>query len=71
MASGGALEAGGFGPFSIVNNHLATAGTPRREGVAAIAQTVLILNLGISIEQASLAGKFSTLGQPQAAYTSF
>ena len=65
VASGDALEAGGFGPFSIVNNHLSTAGTPRGEGVTAIAQTVFILNLGISIDLASLAGKFGSFGQRQ------
>jgi hypothetical protein len=71
VASGDALEAAGFGPFSIVNNHLSTAGTPRGEGVTAIAQTVFILNLGVSIELASLAGKFSNLGQRQTLSTSF
>jgi hypothetical protein len=71
VASGDALEVGGFGPFSIVNNHFSTAGTPRGEGVAAIAQTVFILNLGISIELASLAGKFSNLGQRQPVSTAF
>jgi Family of unknown function (DUF6519) len=70
VASGDALEAAGFGPFSIVNNHLSTAGTPRGEAVTAIAQTVFILNLGISIELASLAGKFSNLGQPMPVSTS-
>ncbi len=71
VASGDALEAGGFGAFSIVNNHFSTVGTPRGEGVTAIAQTVFLLNLGISIELASLAGKFSNLGQPQTVSTSF
>jgi hypothetical protein len=71
VASGDALEAGGFGPFSIVNNHLSTAGTPVEGGVTAIAQTVFLLNLGISIELASLAGKFSNLGQRQTVSTSF
>jgi hypothetical protein len=71
VASGDALEAGGFGPFSIGNNHLSTAGTPRGEGVTAIAQTVFILNLGISLELASLAGKFSNLGQRQTLSTAF
>ena len=71
VASGDALEAAGFGPFSIVNNHLSTAGTPGGGGVTAIAQTVFILNLGISIELASLAGKFSSLGQRQTISTSF
>lgn len=71
VASGDALEAFGFGPFSIVNNHFSTAGTPGGEGVTAIAQTVFLLNLGISIELASLAGKFSKLGQRQTVSTSF
>ena len=71
VASGDALEAAGFGPFSIVNNHLSTAGTPRGGGVTAIAQTVFILNLGISIELASPAGKFSNLSQRQTVSTSF
>jgi hypothetical protein len=71
VASGDALEAAGFGPFSIVNNHLSTAGTPRGGGVTAIAQTVFILNLGISIELASLAGKFSSFAQSQTVSASF
>jgi hypothetical protein len=66
VASGDALEAGGFGPFSIVNNHLSTAGTARATGVPAVAQTVFILNLGTSIEFAAL-GKFSGLASNQAA----
>ena len=71
VASGDALEAGGFGPFSIVNNHLATAGTRGAEGLAVIAQTVLILNLGIPIELASQAGKFSSFAERQTVSTSF
>jgi hypothetical protein len=71
VASGDALEVAGFGPFSIVNNHLSTAGTPRGGGVTAIAQTVFILNLGLSIELAFLAGKFSSLGQAQTVPASF
>lgn len=70
VASGDALEAGGFGPFSIVNNHLSTAGTFRGGGVSALAQTVFILNLGISIEFAAL-GKFSSFAENQPARTSF
>ena len=69
VASGDALQAAGYGPFSIVNNHFSTAGTPPGEGVTAIAQTVFILNLGISIELASLAGKFSNLGLRQTVST--
>jgi len=64
VASGDALETYGFGPFSIVNNHLSTAGTVSG-GVTTIAQTVFILNLGSAIETASQAGKFNQLGQPQ------
>jgi hypothetical protein len=70
VASGDALEAVGFGTFSIVNNHLSTAGTVQGGGVSALAQTVFIVNLGISIEFAAL-GKFSTLGQNQPVLTSF
>jgi hypothetical protein len=70
VASGDALEAAGFGPFSIVNNHLSTAGTVRGGGVSALAQTVFILNLGISIEFAAL-GKFSSFAQNQPAGASF
>jgi Family of unknown function (DUF6519) len=70
VASGDALEAAGFGPFSIVNNHLSTAGTVRGGGVAALAQTVFILNLGISIEFAAL-GKFSSFAPKPPAGASF
>jgi hypothetical protein len=70
VASGDALEAGGFGTFSIVNNHLSTAGTVRGGGVSALAQTVFILNLGISIEFAAL-GKFSSFAQDRPAPSSF
>jgi hypothetical protein len=70
VASGDALEAGGFGTFSIVNNHLSTAGTVRGGGVSALAQTVFILNLGISIEFAAF-GKFSSFALDQPAPTSF
>jgi len=69
VASGEALEVFGFGPFSIVNNHLSTAGTPRG-GATAIAQTVLILNLGVAIEAASLFRKYSTLGTFQTSESS-
>jgi hypothetical protein len=54
VASGDALEALGFGPFSIVNNHLSTTGAAET-----LAATVLILNLGISVEFAAL-GKFGS-----------
>lgn len=65
VASGDALEAGGFGPFSIVNNHLSTAGTARATGVSLLAQTVFILSLGICIEFAAL-GKFSSFASSSA-----
>jgi hypothetical protein len=70
VASGDALEAAGFGPFSIVNNHLSTAGTIREGGVSVLAQTVFILNLGISIEFAAL-GRFSSFAKTQPPRTSF
>ena len=69
-ATGDALEAIGFGPFSIVNNHLSTAGTIRATGVPALAQTVFIMNLGHSIDFPAV-GKFSSLGQNQQAGATF
>ena len=60
VATGDALEAAGFGPFSIVNNHLSTAGTVRATALQRLAQTVFIANLGTSIEFAALK-KFSGL----------
>ena len=47
-----ALEILGFGPFEIANNHLACGGLVRPSATRAIAQTVLILNLGTAIETA-------------------
>jgi hypothetical protein len=70
VASGDALEAVGFGTFSIVNNHLSTAGTVQGGGVSALAQTVFIVNLGISIEFAAL-GNFSSFARGQPAPASF
>lgn len=70
VASGDALEAAGFGPFSIVNNHLSTAGTVRGSGVPALAQTVFILNLGMPIEFAAL-GKFGSFAQSPPAGAGF
>ena len=52
---GQALAAVGFGPFAISNNHFACGGTVRGAGTA-IAQTVLILNLGSAIESATDTG---------------
>jgi len=45
-----------------VNNHLATGGTIQRES-RALAETVLLLNVSLSIESQTLAGKFSQLGK--------
>ena len=49
-----ALEIFGLGPFAIVNNHLASGGMVPATGVA-LAQTVLILNMGTAIESATAA----------------
>ena len=57
----------GFGPFSIVNNHLATGGTVTTEG-RPLAETVLLVNLSLSIESQTLAGKFSQLEKGQFTY---
>ncbi|MDQ2843257.1 MAG: hypothetical protein M3Y72_19915 [Acidobacteriota bacterium] len=46
---GQALLAIGFGPFAIANNHFTCGGMVRGRGLP-IAQTVLIVNLGASIE---------------------
>lgn len=46
---GQALLAIGFGPFAISNNHFSCGGMVRGRGLP-VAQTVLILNLGASIE---------------------
>ena len=62
VSLGHALAAAGFGPFSIVNNHLATGGTVATEG-RALAETVLLLNLSPSIESQTLGGTFSQLGK--------
>ena len=47
-----ALEIFGLGPFEIVNNHLGCGGLVRPRGTA-LAQTVLIFNLGSAIETAN------------------
>jgi len=60
VALGRALLAAGFGPFSIVNNHLATGGTVEAEG-RTFGATVLIGNMSLSVESQTLAGKFSQL----------
>lgn len=49
-----ALGLGGLGPFSVVNNHLATGGLVRSRGTSLV-QTVYILNLGTAIETATAA----------------
>jgi hypothetical protein len=51
VALGQALLAIGFGPFAISNNHFTCGGMVRGRGTP-LAQTVLILNLGTSIETA-------------------
>jgi uncharacterized protein DUF6519 len=69
VALGNALAGMGFGPFSIVNNHLATGGTVTTER-RSLAETVLLLNLSLSIESQTLAGKFSQLGKGQLTFDS-
>jgi Family of unknown function (DUF6519) len=53
VALGQALFIAGFGPTSVVNNHLATGGTVANSTIQ-LAQTVVVLNLGTSIELADL-----------------
>ncbi len=60
VALGQALEVFGFGPFSIVNNHFATGGSVAVRGTPP-ALSVLILNLGLSIELANLINGFGDL----------
>src|SRR5262249_61533136 len=55
VALGDALAAGGYGPFSIVNNHLATGGTVRTAG-RSLDETVLLLSVSPSSECATLGG---------------
>jgi hypothetical protein len=59
---GEALAVVGYGPFSIVNNNLGCGGTVKATGTP-LAETVLILNLGIALEVASAAGTFNALNQ--------
>ena len=66
VALGNALEALGYGPFSIVNNHLATGGSVRTES-RSLAETVQILNVAPSIESQTLA-KYSNLINSRGAY---
>jgi len=67
IPSGHALEASGFGPFSIVNNHLSTGGTVGRED-RTLAETVLILNFSPSIESQGAGGTYTSLGQGKVVY---
>ena len=53
---GNALFAAGYGPFSIVNNHLATGGTVKTEGPS-LAETVIIVNLSTAIELQGIGAK--------------
>jgi hypothetical protein len=69
IPSGNALAAAGYGPFSIVNNHLSTGGTVNREG-RPLAETVLILNLSTSIESQGAGGKYSGLVEGKHVYAS-
>lgn len=66
---GEALAVLGFGPFSIVNNHLACGGTIKISG-RALAETVLILNMGVALEISNAPGKFNTVSQGKYAYAS-
>jgi Family of unknown function (DUF6519) len=53
IALGQALVAVGFGPFAISNNHFSCGGTVHGSSAQPLAQTVLIANLGASIEAAA------------------
>jgi hypothetical protein len=59
VALGNALEALGYGPFSIVNNHLASGGRVKVDN-RTFAETVQILNVAPSIESQTTAS-FSNL----------
>jgi Family of unknown function (DUF6519)/Right handed beta helix region len=63
VALGLALEVVGYGPFSIVNNHLASGGAIRARAGRPVAQTVVIFNLALSIESETLAATFTNLNQ--------
>ncbi len=54
VAAGKALEALGYGPFSIVNNHFGTGGLITTTGTP-LAMTVEVLNLGLGIDLGTLA----------------
>ena len=66
---GGALDAIGFGPFTVVNNHLATGGTVGSEG-RPVGTTVQILNLSPSIESETAGATFSQLNAGSYSYSS-
>jgi hypothetical protein len=55
------LYAVGYGPFSIIGNHLSCGGTVT-SGLLEIADTVRIMNLGVAIEIAGLFSKYAQLG---------
>ena len=57
---GQALQAVGFGAFSIVNNHLSSGGTVAVEEPA-LAMAVMVINLGLMIELADLIATFTAL----------
>jgi hypothetical protein len=61
VALGTALAAIGSGPFSVVNNHLATGGTASGVKGATIAETVLILNLAAAIESETAVARYEDL----------
>jgi hypothetical protein len=65
---GRALEAYGYGPFTIVNNQLACGGRLSAGG-RPLGETVLILNLGTAIEAGASSGKFSNLNHDQSTFT--
>jgi hypothetical protein len=69
VPSGHALTAGGYGPFSIVTNHLSTGGMVGREG-RPLAETVLILNHSTSIESQGTGGKYSGLAVGKSVHAS-
>jgi len=69
VALGLALSASGYGPYSIVNNHLATGGMVRTEE-RGLAETVFILNSSPSIESNAAAGTFTQLNEGSYSYSS-
>jgi len=65
---GRALEAYGYGPITVVNNHLGCGGRVRAGG-RPLGETVLILNLGAAIEAGASTGKFSSMYQGESAFS--